>query len=87
MALKRKIEKATFNKSKWFILFAFPLILIGSIVGVIINHFNHNNKEVVDNNANDEYMYDYEYDENWEEVLKYTEEQREKYQNIECECG
>ena len=50
------------------------------------SHFNSNNKSITKSDEK-EYQYDYEYDSNWEEVLKYTEEQREKYKNINCECG
>lgn len=84
MNFKNELKKKFSNKSKLVILCTFPLLLILVLTGVVINHFN-NNKEVASNE--DKYQYDYKYDDNWEEVLKYTEEQREKYQNIDCECG
>lgn len=87
MSLKNELKKKTSNKSRLVILFTFPLLLILAISGVIINHFNTNENENEMAKNEKEYQYDYKYDDNWEEVLKYTEEQREKYQNIDCECG
>lgn len=86
MKLKRELKKKTEGKSKLILLCTFPAILIGAIAGVIFTHFNTNNKPIVENDEK-EYQYEYEYDENWKEVLKYTEEQKEKYKNIKCECG
>ena len=86
MALKKELDKKTKGKSKVVLLCTFPVLLVGAITGIIFNHFNSNNKNVAKSDEK-EYQYDYEYDSNWEEVLKYTEEQREKYKNINCECG
>lgn len=85
MALKKELEKKTKNKSFWVLLCTFPVLLVSAIIGVItLNNSNKNKEEVVEENK---YQYDYEYDENWQEILNVAEEQREKYKNIDCECG
>lgn len=86
MAIKKELDKKIKGKSKIMLLCTFPVLLIGATIGVLFNHFNSNNK-IVAKEDEKEYQYDYEYDDNWEEVLKYTAEQREKYKNINCECG